>query len=90
MNEGQADAVSLGYSESEAVDATLTTERSVNISVLLLARVFLKLESRFLSSWSSLWIRVIMISSVAFISSGRVVCISCLLPHEKLLKNLEV
>lgn len=68
----------------------LTTERSVNISVLLLARVFLKLESRFLSSWSSLWIRVMMISSVAFISSGRVVCISCLLPHEKLLKNLEV
>ena len=52
MNEGQADVVSLGYSESEAVDATLITERSVNISVLLLARVFLKLESRFLSSWS--------------------------------------
>lgn len=50
MNEGQADAVSLGYSESEAVDATLITEHSVNISVLLLARVFLKLESRFLSS----------------------------------------
>ena len=48
MNEGQADAVSLGYSESEAVDATLITEHSVNISVLLLARVFLKLESRFL------------------------------------------
>lgn len=39
----------LGYSEFEAVDATLITERSVNISVLLLARVFLKLESRFLS-----------------------------------------
>lgn len=49
MDEGQADEVSLGYSESEAVDANLITECSVNISMLLLARVFLKLESRFLS-----------------------------------------
>ena len=38
--------------ESESVDANLITERSVNISMLLLARVFLKLESRFLSCLS--------------------------------------
>lgn len=50
MDEGQADEVSLGYSEFEAADGTLVTESSVSISMILLAIVFLRLESRFLSS----------------------------------------
>lgn len=44
------DEFNLSYTESETAGGTLVTERPVSISMLLLARAFLRSGPRFLSS----------------------------------------
>lgn len=50
MDQSQADAFRLGRTAMEAANGTLVTENSVSISVILLARAFLRVELRFLST----------------------------------------
>lgn len=50
MDERQADEFNLSYTEFEVADGTLVIKSLVSISMILLARAFLRLELSFLSS----------------------------------------